>query len=219
MKRYLLITLMLLPAIAMAKALAPETNILPGIDYAIIQQNPDIPSKPQNKITVTEFFSYGCPWCYKLEPSLNSWVKQQPMIVSFNRVPVIFEKNWDTYAKAYYISQALGITDKITPAMFNAIQEKNQEFSSPKELVKLFTEQGADEKFVINALDSSPTLDAQLKQSVILMRAYQITMVPTLVVNNEYRTDLKMAKGDNQRLLKIIDFLIAKVKTENKVPS
>ena len=46
-----------------------------GRDYTLI--NPPQPTDSGKKIEVIEFFWYGCPHCYHLEPSLNAWLKTQ----------------------------------------------------------------------------------------------------------------------------------------------
>lgn len=199
---------------SMADQATSSPLYIEGTDYEVIATNSSIPSFPEKTITVTEFFSYGCPWCYELEPRLQAWRK--PSYVDFNRVPVIFERNWDYYAKAYYIAQALGIEKKITPKLFNAIQEKNETLGSNNAMEKFFTEQGVRKSIAQTAFEASPTLDAEVKEGVRLMQAYQVYVVPTIVIDGKYRTDLRMAASD-KKLISIVDFLIAKRKEEKHI--
>ena len=60
-----------------------------GTHYTKLAQ-PVAVSTPSGKIEVIEFFSYGCPHCFALEPTLETWAKQLPPDVVFKRVPVGF---------------------------------------------------------------------------------------------------------------------------------
>ena len=44
-----------------------------GKDYEIIA-NSDAIKSSGNNVEVAEFFSFGCPWCYRLEPALTHWL-------------------------------------------------------------------------------------------------------------------------------------------------
>ena len=37
------------------------------------------------KVEVREFFWYGCPYCYRLEPLLGEWLKTKPKAALFIR--------------------------------------------------------------------------------------------------------------------------------------
>ena len=49
--------------------------------------NPPQPTEGGGKIEVIEFFWYGCPHCYSLEPAVNEWAKGLPKDVVFRRCP------------------------------------------------------------------------------------------------------------------------------------
>ena len=48
-----------------------------------------------------------------------------------------------------------------------------------------------------------------MRQADAKTRAYEVTGVPTMVVNGKYRIDGKMA-GGNKEMLEVVDFLVAK---------
>ncbi len=200
-----------------ASASTPATeSFKEGKDYQVIPRNANIPHFSNNEVTVTEFFSYGCPWCYELEPQLEKWLlKKQPQ-VTFNRIPVVFEKNWDLYAKAYYIAQALGIEKQITPKIFYAIQERNKTLGTETAMEDFFINEGVKRKIAEDAFASSPTLDTEIKQGLQLMQAYQIYVIPSIVVDGHYRTDLQMATSE-KRMIAITQFLVEKRKLEKKI--
>lgn len=215
MFRYIILSCLLftssLPAVA-----APPAPYVQGKDYKLIPPSHDLPSILAGKVTVTEFFSYGCPWCYKLEPMLRRWKLQQPSYVIFNRVPVVFENGWEYYAKAFYVASALGIEKKITPALFKAVLNERLNLKDKTKMVSFFVKQGEKKKFIENAFTASPTIDAQMNHGQSLMKAYQIYAVPTFVIDSKYRTDLAMTKGDEERLMAILNYLTNKEKARLK---
>ncbi len=187
-----------------------------GKDYQVIPHQASIPSFPADTVTVTEFFSYGCPWCYEFEPQLVKWVKTKPTYVTFNRIPVVFEQYWDLYAKAYYIALALGIEKKITPKLFYAIQDQNKSLGSESAMEEFFMSVGVKKNIATQAFEDSPTLDTQIKQGVQLMQAYQVYVIPSIIVDGKYRTDLQMAENE-KRFISITQFLIEKTKKEKNI--
>ena len=64
--------------------------------------NPAQPVQNPDKIEVIEFFWYGCPHCYSLEPALQAWLKKKPANVEFIHQPAVFSDVWGKHAKAYY---------------------------------------------------------------------------------------------------------------------
>lgn len=200
MIKKLLGMLLLLPAIAFA------AEFTEGKDYQLITS----PKMLESKVpTVTEFFSYGCPWCYKIEAPLNAWVKKEGKAIQFERIPVVFKPAWELYAKAYYTGKTLAMSDKINTVMFKTILDDKQTLDSKQSLINLFVSQGIDKEIAKSAFENSPSIDLHVTQGMALMAQYQINAVPAFVINNRYKTDLQMAGGP-ERLLQVIEYLAKK---------
>ncbi len=206
LKYVLSILLVLAPVMTFAE------DFVAGKDYVIIQTS-EKPATDKNKVTVTEFFSYGCPWCYRLEPALNQWVTQQGTKIAYNRVPVVFNQDWEYYAKAYYAAQALAQGSKLTPALFKAVLDDKRALNSTQAMIEFFISQGVNAATAQSAFQSSPAIDLEVDVGKRKMAQYQISGVPALIVNNQFKTDLQMAKTQ-ERLFTILDFLISKVNKE-----
>lgn len=180
------------------------------------KQYTTLPAKSQTKFTpvpgkvvVMEFFSYGCPGCYNTEPAIETWLKTKPKNVLFSRVPVVFQPKWINFAKAYYTAQALGIEEKITPAIFNAIHKKNLDLTNRNSMEKFFIKQGISKDDFESAFDFSPGIDAELMRGREMMRNYQVYRIPTIIINGKYKTDPRSAGGLDD-LVKLMDYLIQK---------
>jgi thiol:disulfide interchange protein DsbA len=98
---------------------AGAADLQEGRDFRVI--NPPL-TVPSDRIEVTEFFWYGCPHCFDLEPPLAAWAASLPAGVSFRRVPAIpANDKWLPAARLYYTLEAMGLADKLHFEVFAAI--------------------------------------------------------------------------------------------------
>jgi thiol:disulfide interchange protein DsbA len=152
-----------------------------------------------SKIEVIEFFWYGCPHCYSLEPSMVEWLKNKPANVEFIRQPAVFSDLWGKHAKAFFTAEALGVGEKVHADFFDAIQNKKQKLDSEDELAKFFAAHGVkDADF--KAAYSSFMVDAKMRQAETMAARYGITGVPALIVNGKYKVTATTAKSQENML-------------------
>ncbi|MBU2571078.1 MAG: thiol:disulfide interchange protein DsbA/DsbL [Gammaproteobacteria bacterium] len=166
------------------------------------------PTQNPDKVEVIEFFWYGCPHCYHLEPHLNKWLKTKPDNVDFIRQPAIFSSLWEKHAKAYFTAEALGVVDKVHADFFDAIQNKKQKLESEDQLVKFFSEHGVTEVDFRNAYNSFP-VDYKVRQAKTMAARYGVNGVPALIINGKYRTSGSLAKTQ-QNMIEVMNRLIEK---------
>jgi protein dithiol oxidoreductase (disulfide-forming) len=208
----LLASLLMLVASTLSLA---DTQPVPkaGTEYVATAQT--MPTENPSKIEVIELFWYGCPHCYHLEPALNAWLKKLPKDVDFKRVPGLARPDWVPMAKAYYTMDALGITEKLHSALFDAIHK--QKALNPSDEVAAINwitkESGLDHKKVEDTYRS-------FSVTTKISRAYQVfqssgaTGVPTFIVQGRYLTSGTLAGGPDEAL-KVTDYLIEKARMEN----
>jgi thiol:disulfide interchange protein DsbA len=194
--------LILLPALALA------ADFTEGKDFQLVT-NPQATENKNKTPIITEFFSYGCPWCYRIEAPLNEWVGKMGKNVQLERVPVVFKPDWELYAKAYYTAKVLALSDKLSPALFKTIQDDKKLLNTKQSMVDFFISQGVNREIATSAFENSPTIDMRVSNGMALMASYQINAVPAFIINNKYKTDLQMA-GSPERLFQILDFLMRK---------
>ncbi len=162
-------------------------------------QNPD-------KIEVIEFFWYGCPHCYSLEPAMQAWLKTKPANVEFIRQPAVFSDVWGKHAKAYYVAEALDVVEKVHADFFDAIQNKKQKLVTEDDLAKFFAAHGVkDEDF--RAAYSSFLVDSKMRQAEAVAGRYGITGVPALIVNGKYKVTASTAKSQ-ENMINVTNHLI-----------
>ena len=111
----------LVAAVFAVSGSAMAADFVAGKDYTVLA-NP-VQVEVPGKIEVREFFWYGCPHCFKLEPHMQTWLKKMPKDVRFVRTPAAMNQVWEQGARAYYVSEALGVRQKTHLMLFHAIHE------------------------------------------------------------------------------------------------
>lgn len=164
------------------------------------------PVASADKIEVLEFFWYGCNHCDSLEPNIEKWLENKPDDVEFIRIPAIFSKRWELFARAFYTAKFLGIEDTLHPALFAAIHKNNQKIDSEDKLRDFFVTQGVSEEDFKNTVNSF-AVAVKLNNAKQMSKRYGLTGVPTLIVNGKYKTSGKAA-GSTERIMQVVDYLI-----------
>lgn len=186
---------------------AMAANFVAGQDYTVLT-NPQPVEKP-GKIEVREFFWYGCPHCFLLEPHMQTWLKKLPSDVRFVRTPSPINPVWEVGAKAYFASEALGVRQYTHIPLFEAHYEAKKALGE-KALAQFFTRYNVpEEKF--NAAFNSFEVANRMTQAKQLTQAYQLKGVPAVVVNGKY-----LVQGEDAKVTQVIQFLVEKERKSAK---
>jgi len=114
--RALALALLLLSATGLAAAQQNTPHIVRAdVDYRVISPQPTDPKGP---IAAIDFFWYGCPYCYRLQPALERWIRAKPADVTVRRIPVILRESWAPHARIYYTLEALGEVELLISTEF-----------------------------------------------------------------------------------------------------
>ena len=171
-----------------------------------------VPVAKPGKIEVVELFWYGCPHCYAFEPVVNPWVEKLPADVNFVRIPAMFGGPWDAHGQMFLTLEAMGVEHKVHNAVFNAIQKEGKRLVKPDEMAEFLATQGVDKDKFLSTFNSF-AIKGQITKAKELAKKYEISGVPTMIVNGKYRFDLGTSGGPEQTL-NVADQLIAKERAE-----
>ena len=201
--------------LAQASTPAPATafKYKEGVNYYRL-----VPAQPTiggtDKIEVAEFFWYGCPHCYDLEPIITEWASDLPPNVRFVYVPAIWNQILKVHAQLYYTQEVLVRNGVIKDdqafrrAVFNEYHQRGNRLVSEDAIKRLFARYGvSDEEFTKTW--SSFEVAQKMRVAEDLTRRYEVQSVPTVVVNGKYRTGAAEAGGHRQ-LMDVLDELIAR---------
>lgn len=178
------------------------TRYVPGEDYRVVE---DTPAASRGRVQVAEFFSYACPHCYHFDPELSDWLAKHPDI-RFERVPVLFGQAGTAYAHLYYTEQALGMTDRLHEAVFDAIHEQGNPLVTRAAQKKFMVAHGVEAAAFDKAYDSQ-AVETRIRNVAKRMKHFQVTAVPSLSVGQRYWVSGRLA-GDNERMLDVVDYLV-----------
>lgn len=181
-----------------------------GKDYTVIENPEQING---DIIVVREFFWYGCPHCYRLEPHMQKWAQTKAGDVAFFHTPAAFNPVWEASARGFYSAQLMGYQKQTHSKLFNAIFEENNAAligKSKDSLINWYASQGLD-KGTFTGLYDSFAVNTKIARSNAAAQRYQITGTPSVVVHGKY-----IVQGETAEVPKVVDFLVDKVRAEIK---
>jgi len=179
-----------------------EASPMEGVEYKAVPH-----PHPKAK-HVTEFFFYGCPHCYHLEPSLEAWLKRKPKEVTFERYPAVIDSPaWIFFARAFFTARNLGVLEQSHKALFDALHRDRLKLFSVEKLAAWYSQFGVDPKDY-EEMFKSFKVDTQVQEARKLTQDFGIDGVPAIVVNGRWLTDVVM-NGSRERLWQTVDWLLA----------
>jgi thiol:disulfide interchange protein DsbA len=190
-----------------------------GIAFAAGAQStlPYEPLKPAQptdvapgKVEVIEFFWYGCPHCYRLESSLNAWLKKKPADVVFKRVHAVPSEAWGLHAYIYYTLETMGLLDQLHGKVFDAIHRDQKNLTNQKILDQWLQQNGIDvAKY--HEVEKSFTVNSKVKRAAQMTAAYKVDGVPRVIVDGRLMTGPEFAGGED-KIMGAVDQMIAAVR-------
>ncbi|MDR1075119.1 MAG: thiol:disulfide interchange protein DsbA/DsbL [Xanthomonadaceae bacterium] len=196
------------PLLLAFNAQASVESPVAGQDYHEVAGHPT-PLAPLDagQVEVVTVFGYTCPHCAAFEMPLEAWQKKQPDYVRTVNLPAPFGRMWNTYARAYYAAQSLGILDRSHDAVFEALHVKGSLPRNPsdQELGTFYASYGVSSAQFVTALNSAGVA-ANVQRAEDFVRRTGTDVTPTLVINGKYR----IPASNPDATLRIANWLIAR---------
>lgn len=191
------------PATVQTRSALAEPAFVAGRDYQVLAR--PSASVAAERVEVCEFFMWPCSHCYTFEPELKRWAARSKDVVALTRVPVIFNRQSEMLARAFYAAEALGKGGEMHAAFYEEIHTRGNSLSSRESLVPFFARFGVDATVFATAFDS-PAVDRRVREAASLAREYRIEATPTLVIAGRYSTNPGLA---GNHMLAVVDQLVA----------
>ena len=162
-----------------------------------------------SRITVTEFFWYGCSRCLEFNPLIHDLIDDHPDSVELYKVPLNGLGVKELHAQMYYMRKSVDTEDNLDSILFDLIvnqvgtQEKDEQIVEYK---KLFEGYGmASEDF--DAIMESDELAEYLSTIDSLATRLEVTTTPIVIVDGRYRV---LAGGfeEDHEMIPAVDYLI-----------
>jgi len=167
-----------------------------------------VDTRDPNAVEVVEVFSYGCIHCKTFQPSVDAWRANIPEHVDFYRMPATFNQAWEALAQLYYTVEALGVTEQVHDAIFEAIHEGGVNLVEPDLMAELMEREAGIPPEQFHKVYRSFSVRSRVQQAHARGVAYRLSGTPTLIVDGMFRVDGRMA-GGNDEMLKVVDHLVA----------
>ncbi len=165
-----------------------------------------VADRSDGKVEVIEFFWYGCPHCYSLEPSMNKWLAEaMPENVVFVREAPPLNPSWQAHSRAFYSARQMGVVEEFHEPFFDAIhKDRNQKLreGNEDEIVAFAESRGIDGK-KFRSMMSSFMVDGAMRNAMTLAAKYRLTGVPSMMVAGKYKTSGQLA-GSYEVMLEAI---------------
>lgn len=186
---------------------APDaSNFVEGKDYSLLPR--PVATADPSKIEVVEIFWYGCIHCFRLETEIEEWLPTLADDVDFVLMPAVWADIMELHAGILYANDALGLTEQLHRPIFDEMNVKKNQMPSEDAILDFVEDQGVDREKYRRALNSFG-VSSQVLQAKSKMGAYGVRGTPEMVVNGKYKLTTAMA-GSHQRMLEIVDALVAK---------
>jgi thiol:disulfide interchange protein DsbA len=209
MDKFLKIASLLALLVINSAAIAADSHNHPKGGQGYTSLDAVVPRQIENdaRHEVVELFWYGCSHCYDFEPHLKKWKQDKAQDVNFVRVPAIFNPAWEQHARAYY---ALELMDKLEQGhelLFSGIHEQGRSLRDLDSMARFLAANGIDEAKFRESF-ASFAVETKISRAKQLVRQYQITGVPAVIVDGKYKTSASEAGGYEQ-LVEVINELTA----------
>ena len=188
----------------------------PGTDYQVL--SPAQPTWGQGKIEVAEVFSYRCIHCAEFQPKVNVWKKTMPADVRWEYVPAVFGETWDTFARAYFAAQLLGVQPRTHDKVFQGVFVDHAGGNGTVEdIAKMYSAWGVDQAKMLATMNSFG-VTAKLNRAHQFAVRTGVEGTPTIIINGKYRVSVTPDRGFDG-MLATTSYLIAQERAAAKKPA
>jgi thiol:disulfide interchange protein DsbA len=179
----------------------------------VVRLDPPRPVATGERIEVIEFFYYGCPICYELEPHMTRWLATQaPGYVALRRIPALSSEGWETFARPFFTLQIMSEASRLHWPIYDNFHFEGKPLNEEKAMLDWVAKNGVDPKR-FTEIYRSPPVAAKLAEVRELMKTYDVRGVPTIIVDGKYMTSARLANG-TRPLMQIVDELVRQAKSE-----
>lgn len=180
-------------------------------DYVLLEQPVISQIQDKDKIEVVEFFNYGCPYCYMMEPELSAWLADKPANVVVTKIAIPRKGKWVEYARLFYALEMISPAEqqRVSPLIYSAIHQKKLNFADEQQIFAWAEKNGVNRSLLEQYYQSQAVTD-KLLLAAELAKRYQLKYVPSIYVDNKYQLILDSSnryKGTKDKLNELIIFV------------
>ena len=163
-------------------------------------------------IIIYEFFWYGCPHCYNLEPTMNRIEADLEKDTKVVKLPVALRDSWIPHAKLYYALKQMNKIDLVHNLIFEEIHLEDNRLNTEQQMIDFLGKHGIDTDKFIEKYNSFGT-EARIKKASNLAKKYQIDSVPTIIINGKFLTSGSYVSSYDE-LYSVVNLLVERERND-----
>jgi len=163
-------------------------------------------------IIIYEFFWYGCPHCYNLEPTMDRIEADLEKDTKVVKLPVALRDSWIPHAKLYYALKQMDKIDQVHNLIFEEIHLEDNRLNTEQQMIDFLGKHGIDTKEFIEKYNSFGT-EARIKKASNLAKKYQIDSVPTIIINGRFLTSGSYVSSYDE-LYSVVNLLVERERND-----
>ena len=169
---------------------------------------------PRDKIEVLQFFYYGCPHCFDMQPLIEDWLAKKPADVEFRYMPALRDEKWLVLTRAYFALEKLGQAKRLHRPIYDVINFDGVQLTDEQKLFDWVARNGVERARFVEAFNADDTI-ARVEAARKLTVDYNIRATPTMVVAGKYLFSSGQA-GSHFEAMKMLDQFIDSARRERK---
>lgn len=197
-------------AVLLPLAAPAQSPPVAGRDYH--ELNPPRPVSTGERIEVIEFFYYGCPVCYEAQPHIAKWVLKAGPDIALVRVPAVFTDSSESFARTFYTLGAMNQIARLHWPLYDNHHFDGKQLNVEANVVDWVGGNGVDAARFKEVWHSAQTT-AQVEAAKKSLATYDISGVPTFVVDGRYVTSARLS-GSVPNMMRVVDQLVARARQE-----
>ena len=163
-------------------------------------------------IIIYEFFWYGCPHCYNLEPTMDRIEADLEKDTKVVKLPVALRDSWIPHAKLYYALKQMDKIDLVHNLIFEEIHLEDNRLNTEQQMIDFLGKHGIDTDKFMEKYNSFGT-EARIKKASNLAKKYQINSVPTIIINGRFLTSGSYVSSYDE-LYSVVNLLVEREKND-----
>ena len=165
-----------------------------------------------NDIIIYEFFWYGCPHCYNLEPTMDRIEADLEKDTKVVKLPVALRDSWIPHAKLYYALKQMDKIDQLHNLIFEEIHLEDNRLNTEQQMIDFLGKHGIDTDKFMEKYNSFGT-EARIKKASNLAKKYQIDSVPTIIINGKFLTSGSYVSSYDE-LYSVVNLLVERERND-----
>ena len=213
-----IVSTLMLGCLAVA-ATAQQPQVKTDLPYRVIE--PALPplsgalgDSARDRIEVIQFFYYGCPHCFDMQPILDDWLAKKPADVEFRYVPALRDDKWLVLTRAAFALEILGADRRLRRPIYDVINFDGAVLTDPAKFADWAARNGVDRARFM-AVYESAEVTTRVEAARKATNDYGVRATPTFVVAGKYSFSSGQA-GSHYEAIRLLNQFVDLARRERK---